>query len=56
MSAPIRLKCDPEVWVKKGGDSVIIGIGSDRDSAIVIFHDELPELIEVLSQIIKEKK
>lgn len=54
MSAPIRLKSDPEVWIKKGKDSVHIGDGLGE--SILLFHDELPELIEVLTQILKDKK
>jgi len=56
MAAPTRLKCDPEIYVKKGGDHIILGVGPDTWDAIVLFHDEIPELIEVLTKIITEKK
>lgn len=57
MSAPIRLKSsDGEVFVKKGGDFVIIGTGDYTDEQIAIAYDEIPELISVLLQIIKDEK
>lgn len=56
MSAPIRLKSSDEIFVIKGADVVHICSSPDTDDQIVVFHDELPELIEVLTQILKDKK
>lgn len=56
MSAPIRFKSSDELFLIKGGDTVHICTGTDVDDQIVVFHDEIPELIEALSKIIKEKK
>ena len=52
MAAPHRLKINQEVSVKAGADCVII---NDSFHAVLIFHDEIDELCELLQKL-KEKK